>query len=235
MGRGEQKIVKYLREALSTELALITTLNSHVQVAEGQYRRLLKRHIRETQSHADQVQQRLAELGAPQKSPVQTLMGLVQSALGQGLVLVKGPVDMVRGQSAQEKMLHNARDEAMTEIMEIATYDALEHLALSLGDAATAELAARIRRDEEAMLAALREQIPTLTAALLQTEVPAEERTVVLLDEPWAGYDQQTVEVIIARLSDASEELRRRVREYGVNHKNRKSVIDATKRTSAPA
>lgn len=235
MGLGEQKIIKYMREALSNELALITTLNAHIQVAEGEYRRLLKRHLRETQSHADQVQQRLGELGGPQRSPVQAVMGLVQSVVGQGIVLMKTPVDMVRGQSAQEKMLHNARDEAMTEIMEIATYDAIEHLALSLGDATTAELAARIRRDEEAMLASLREQIPTLTAAVLQAEVPAEERTVVMLDEPWEGYDQQTVEVIIARLSDSSPELRRRVREYEINHKNRKSVIDAAQRTGAPA
>ena len=91
------------------------------------------------------------------------------TVVGQALVLTKGPFDLLRGgPSGEEKLLKNARDEVVTEALEIATYDALEALALAVGDDATARLAARHRGQEERMLEQLRGHIPHLANAVAQ-------------------------------------------------------------------
>ncbi len=54
-------------------------------------------------------------------------------------------------------------------------------------------------------------------------------------NEPWPGYDDQTVDEITSVLSDASREVIETVREYERGHKDRRSVIDATERQLADA
>ena len=73
-------------------------------------------------------------------------------------------------------MLKNAKTEYWNEHEEIATYTAIETLAESVGDADTAKLARAIRRDEERMAKYLAAQIPVLTKAVVNEEVPASER-----------------------------------------------------------
>ena len=63
----------------------------------------------------------------------------LQSLVGQALALGKGPFDLLRGASAEEKLLKNAKDESATEALEIATYRALEHFARRTGDTKTAQ------------------------------------------------------------------------------------------------
>lgn len=237
MNEGRQQLIKFLHQANAQELALVSTLSAHIGMAEpGSYRRLLQQHLRETRTHAELVQRRLNDLGATQRRGLlQSAAGVVKTIVGQGIVAAKGPMDMLRGMSVQEKMLWNARDEAMTEAMEITTYEAIEHLAVSIGDLETAELAARIRAEEEAMLASLREEVPNLTAGVVNTKIPLGERTVATLDEPWPGYDDQTVDEIQKRLSGAPETVRARVREYEREHKNRKTVIEASEKEAATA
>jgi hypothetical protein len=93
--------------------------------------------------------------------------GVVTTAVGQALVLTKGPLDLLRGgPRGEEKLLKNARDEVVTEALEIAIYDAIEALAKAVGDEPTARLAARHRADEEQMLAELRGHIPRLAEAV---------------------------------------------------------------------
>ncbi len=225
--QGKQQVIKLLVEAHSNELALISTLNAHLSITEGgTYRTLIRNHIRETERHADLIQKRLTQLGFSQSLPA-AAYGLVQNAVKQGLVLAKGPVDMIRGRgNVNEKMLRNARDEAQTEILEIATYDTIETVARSVGDHETAELAAQIRVDEEAMLESLRKEIPVLADGFVRSTVTE----TIVLDEPWEGYDDMTVEEIRARLDDATEGLLLAVRNYESKNKNRKTIIDLTER-----
>ncbi len=122
----------------------------------GDYRADLQRHLRETKSHATSLQRRLEELGES-RSIVAAGLGVLQSLVGQTLALGKGPFDLLRGASGEEKLLKNAKDESAAEALEIATYRALEHFASRIGDEETARLAASIRKDEERMLAALQE------------------------------------------------------------------------------
>lgn len=231
---GKAKVVQLLVEAHSNELALINVLSTHSKIAKsGPYRSLLESHLRETRRHADRIEQRLTRLGHRQ-SIVGMGYGLVQNTVKQGLVMAKAPVDMIRGRTnVHEKMLRNAIDEAMTEGMEIAWYDAIEALARSVGDNETADLVAEIRVDEEQMLDSLRKEIPSLAALVAQTEVPASERANI--GEPWAGYDDMTVAEIRKELDDASPSLLLAVRDYERRNKNRTTVIDATEKETSNA
>lgn len=171
MPTTEDKLVQYLTEARAMELALVRTLQAHIAVTpSGAYRRLLERHLRETRGHAERVSRRLADLGS---SP--TVVGAVydvgQRLAGQLLAFGKTPLDLLRGASPEEKLLKNAKDEAASEALEIATYDAIEAVARAAGDTLTARLAADHRADEERMLADLRAQLPALTGAVVDAEV----------------------------------------------------------------
>jgi ferritin-like metal-binding protein YciE len=170
-----QKTIQYLNEAHATEQALIRTLQAHIAMTpRGAYRTDLERHLRETRSHATDLQDRLEELGES-RSMVVSGVGVLQSLIGQALALGKGPFDLLRGASGEEKLLKNAKDESATEALEIATYRALEHFARRTGDQETARLAASIREDEERMLAVLQERVPTLVDDVIRSELKGED------------------------------------------------------------
>jgi Domain of unknown function (DUF892) len=94
----------------------------------------------------------------------------------RGVAALQGPVHMLRGTGEQEKLLKNAKTEYQDEAEEIATYMSIEQLATLVGDRETAQLAKRIRRDEERMRDFLGRLIPQLTKAVATEEIPAAER-----------------------------------------------------------
>ncbi|MGI8675048.1 MAG: DUF892 family protein [Thermoleophilaceae bacterium] len=168
---AQHKILQYLNEAHATEHALARTLQAHIAVTpRGAYRSLLERHLAETKSQAERIERRMDELGVS-RSLVQLGLGVVGSVVGQAIALSRGPFELVRGFSGEEKLLKNAKDECATEALEIATYDALERLARDVGDEETGDLAAAIRDEEERMLANLREEIPRLVDAVVRSEL----------------------------------------------------------------
>ena len=165
------KLVQYLNEAHATEVALVRVLQEQIAMApRGAYRNALEKHLRETRSHADRVAARRDDL-RDGGSPLGAIVGLAQDAVGQALALAKAPLDMVRGSGREEKVLKNAKDVCATEALEIATYIALEELARAIGDEETAQLAASIRADEEAMLERIQRELPTLTKAVVAADI----------------------------------------------------------------
>jgi ferritin-like metal-binding protein YciE len=163
----EQKIVQYLNEAHASEQALTRVLQSQIAMTpRGSYRSALETHLAETHDHARRVERRLRELGQG-GNPLQAVVGLAESVVGQALALGKTPLDLLRGTNGQEKVLKNAKDAAATEALEIATYTSIERLARATGDEKTAALAASIREDEEKMLARVLREIPKLTEAVI--------------------------------------------------------------------
>jgi ferritin-like metal-binding protein YciE len=52
-------------------------------------------------------------------------------------------------------------------------------------------------------------------------------------NEPWPGYDEQTVDEIVSALRDSDDDKSRQVRDYERAHKNRTSVLKATERSLA--
>jgi ferritin-like metal-binding protein YciE len=159
---SEQKTVQYLAEAHALEAALLQTLTAHIAITpRSEYRDLLERHAEETRAQLERIGGRLAELGEG-RNPLQLAYGLAQTAVGQLIAAGKFPLDLLRGTGGEEKLLKNAKDEAASEALEIATYDALEALAEAAGDEETATLAREHRAQEEAFLADLRQVIGQL-------------------------------------------------------------------------
>ena len=171
MSQSDQKVVQYLGEAHASELALVSVLTSQVAMApRGSYRDALEKHLDETRTHAHRIEERLGELGEA-RNPFQAFLGLTETVIGQMLALSKTPFDLLRGSGGEEKVLKNAKDACATEQLEIATYTALERLAIKIGDERTAKLAASIRGDEERMLKRVMFEIPKLTDAVVRAEI----------------------------------------------------------------
>jgi ferritin-like metal-binding protein YciE len=171
MSQAEQKVVQYLNEAHGAEQALVRVLQSQIAMTpRGRHRNGLESHLEQTKVHAKRLRARLDELGDG-AGPLQLGVGLVQSALEQALALSKAPLDLVRGTGGEEKVLKNAKDACATEALEIATYTAIEQLARSVDDPATAELAASIRAEEQKMLDRVMGEIPKLAEAVVDAEI----------------------------------------------------------------
>lgn len=180
------KLVQYLNEAYAKEKELELSLQAHIAMttlAERKaYKKRLQDHLRETKSHAKQLERRIKRLGggpgalsAPREAAA-TGAGKAAAMVKGQVAAAKGPLHALRGTGDQEKLLKNAKTEYFNEHEEIATYSAIETLAEAVGDDETAKLARAIRRDEERMARYLERLIPTLTKAVVRAEVPAAER-----------------------------------------------------------
>jgi ferritin-like metal-binding protein YciE len=175
MTKSETKIVQYLNEAHAMETGLTRVLQEQIALTpRGRYRSALEKHLRETRDHATRIAARRSELAGGSGNPLGALVGVAHDAVGQALALAKAPLDLVRGSGGEEKVLKNAKDACATEALEIATYVALEHLARSVDDTRTAELAASIRGDEEAMLERIEDELPALARAVARAEIGGE-------------------------------------------------------------
>ncbi len=165
----DTKLIQYLTEAYGKEKELETALAGHIGMTDrAPYKKRLQQHLKETKNHSKLVERRIKKLGGDPATLVQ---------LGsRAIAMVKGPVHALRGTSIEEKLLKNAKTEYSEEAEEIATYRAIEALAESVGDKETAKLARQIRREEERMASFLERQIPVLTRAVAQAEIPAAER-----------------------------------------------------------
>ena len=167
MSKSEQKVVQYLGEAHASEVGLVSVLQSQIAITpRGYYREGLEKHLGETREHARRIQERLGEF-EQSRNPVQAVVGLAETLIGQTVALSKTPFDLVRGSGGEEKVLKNAKDACASEALEIATYTALERLAVKVGDEPTAKLARSIRADEERMLERIMREIPRLTDAVV--------------------------------------------------------------------
>jgi ferritin-like metal-binding protein YciE len=166
LNERDAKLVQYLSEAYGKERELEAALGAHIAMTgKGPYKKRLQQHLKETKSHAKQVERRIKQLGGG----AQTLQGTV----GKLTAVAKGPLHMVRGSGEQEKMLKNAKTEYFNEHEEIATYLAIETFAERVKDSETAKLARAIRREEERMAGFLQNQIKALSGAVVRDEIPA--------------------------------------------------------------
>jgi ferritin-like metal-binding protein YciE len=165
LNERDGKLVQYLSEAYGKERELETALQAHIAMTEkGPYKKRLQQHLKETKSHAKQVERRIKKLGGGSQT--------LQTAAGKLTAAAKGPLHAVRGSGEQEKMLKNAKTEYFNEHEEIATYLAIETLAEKVKDSETAKLARAIRREEERMADFLQRQIKALSGAVVREEIP---------------------------------------------------------------
>jgi ferritin-like metal-binding protein YciE len=180
----DAKLVQYLNEAYGKERQLETALQAHIAMTtRAAYKKRLQEHLRETKRHAKEVERRIKKLGGtaegvtvPGPEPVAGAAQRVQSVANKAAALAQGPLHMVRGTGEAEKLLKNAKTEYADEAEEIATYTAIETLAVEVGDRETQQLARAIRREEERMRKFLERLIPQLTKAVAKDEIPPAER-----------------------------------------------------------
>ena len=178
------KLIQYLNEAYGKEKQLETALEAHIAMTtRAPYRRRLEQHLRETKAHARDVERRIKQLGGkatdvnvPGPDAVTEGITRAVAVARRSVAALQGPVHVLRGTGEQERLLKNAKTELQDEAEEIATYTAIEHLAKIVSDRETAQLATRIRREEERMRDFLTRQIPQLTKAVATEEIPAAER-----------------------------------------------------------
>lgn len=178
------KLVQYLNEAYGKEKELETALQGHIgMTTRAPYKKRLRQHLTETKRHARALEKRVKQLGGtPQTVPIEGLDPLAKGAgvaveLGtRAAAAAKGSLHALRGTGEHEKMLKNAKSEYAGEHEEIATYTAIQTLAEALGDTDTAKLARAILREEQSMARFLERQIPALTKAVVQAEIPPAQR-----------------------------------------------------------
>jgi ferritin-like metal-binding protein YciE len=169
LNERDAKLVQYLSEAYGKEQELVLALEADIALtSRDPYRKRLKAHLKETKAHAKLLSRRIKQLGGGTQ--------VAQNVVGKAKAVAKGPLHVVRGSGAQEKMLKNAKSQYWNEHEEIATYLAIEALATKVGDAETAKLARTIRREEERMAKYLEGQIKSLTVAVVGEDIPASQR-----------------------------------------------------------
>jgi ferritin-like metal-binding protein YciE len=169
LNERDAKLVQYLNEAYGKEKELETSLEAHIAMTtKAPYKKRLKQHLKETKSHARQLERRIKKLGGGGHA--------VQTVVAKATAAAKGPLHAMRGSGEQEKMLKNAKTEYFNEHEEISTYLAIEIFATKVSDKETAKLAREIRREEERMARFLEGQIKSLSGAVATAEVPAAQR-----------------------------------------------------------
>jgi ferritin-like metal-binding protein YciE len=177
LNERDAKLVQYLNEAYGKEKELETSLEAHIAMTtKAPYKKRLKQHLKETKSHAKQLERRIKKLGGGGHA--------IQTVVAKATAAAKGPLHAVRGSGEQEKMLKNAKTEYFNEHEEISTYLAIEVFAEKVSDKETAQLARGIRREEERMAKFLEGQIKSLSGAVAAAEVPAAQRRAAKASAP---------------------------------------------------
>jgi len=182
----ELKLIQYLNEAYGKEKQLETVLQAQIKLASAEktLKKRLQDHHKETKAQSRNIERRIKALGGkadagpdlPGPDAVSGAVGGVTNVANKALAAAKGPVQALRGTSAQDNLLRNARDAYWNEAEEIAHYNVIEAAANELGDSETAKLAKEHRRQEERMQSFLEKQIGRLVKAVVREEIPAKER-----------------------------------------------------------
>lgn len=115
----------------------------------------IRRHIDETQTHLNRIEQCLTQLG--------TTPSAVKTAMGS----VFGTVQSVMTGMFSDEMIKNALGDYGAEQFEVAAYTALVAAADELGEDEIARLCEQNLRDDQLMAAWLEQQIPTVVAQMI--------------------------------------------------------------------
>src|SRR5882672_109359 len=107
MSSATDTIIDYLRDAETQEHASISLLEGHLRGAPpGAYRSATRRHLEETRRHADQVGERLVDLGATQ-SALGTLLTVGEALAGRVVGLALSPLHLFVSRTRADAMLRN--------------------------------------------------------------------------------------------------------------------------------
>jgi ferritin-like metal-binding protein YciE len=181
LNERDRKLVQWLSEAHAKEAELEADLTAHIALTEKQsYKKRLRQHLTETREHKRSVASRIKKLGGEISTGpnIPGVPGVVGEAAGKAVAAVKGQVGTARAAvtNQAETHLRNAQEELREEHVEIALYSRIETFATEVGDRETAQLAKRIRRDEERMAKFLDAELKRLVKEVVRSEVPRNQR-----------------------------------------------------------
>jgi ferritin-like metal-binding protein YciE len=177
----DAKLIQWLGEAHAKEAELEADLTAHIALTDKQsYKKRLRQHLTETREHKRSVASRIKKLGGQPQSGLNIpgVPSAVGEVAGKAVAAVKGQVGTARAAvtSQPETHLRNAQEELREEHVEIAIYTRIEVLASEVGDRETAQLAKRIRREEERMAKFLDAELTRLVKEVVRAEIPRDQR-----------------------------------------------------------
>jgi ferritin-like metal-binding protein YciE len=177
LNESASKVVQWLNEAHAKEAELEADLMAHIALTEkASYKKRLQDHLKQTKEHKRAVARRIKQIGGePTTSP---LPGVVGEAAGKTVAAVKGHIGVARAMISEQAETHlrQAQEELREEHVEIALYSRVETLAEQVGDRDTAQLAKRIRHEEERMAKFLTAELPRLVKDVVRAEIPRDQR-----------------------------------------------------------
>jgi ferritin-like metal-binding protein YciE len=136
----DEQLTKYLTDAHALEVQALAQMRAAPGLAgDPALERAFREHCTETERHEALIRERLEARDA-KPSRLEDLLGAVS---GKGFVLFARSQPDTPGKLAAHAFSY--------EHLELATYDLLERVAERAGDAETAEVARRIRAEEDAM------------------------------------------------------------------------------------
>jgi ferritin-like metal-binding protein YciE len=180
LNQRDAKLVQWLNEAHAKEAELEADLAVHIALTQkATYKKRLQQHLKQTREHKRATARRIKALGG--RATILDVPGVptaVGEAAGKTVAAVKGQVGAARAMvtTQPETHLRNAQEELREEQVEIALYTRLETLATEVGDKETAQLAKRIRREEERMAKFLTAELTRLVKEVVRNEIPRDQR-----------------------------------------------------------
>src|SRR3954447_26395712 len=158
-----EQLVKYLTDIHAMEVQALAQMRAAPKLAgDPELASAFEAHLEETAVHEQLVRERLEAHGA-KPSRLEDLLGALS---GKGFVLFARSQPDTPGKLATHAFSY--------EHMELAAYDLLARMAEHAGDGATAEVATRIRADEDAMAARLGASWDRTVEASLKGKDPSE-------------------------------------------------------------
>jgi ferritin-like metal-binding protein YciE len=159
-GDQRHKLVAYIQDAYALENQIVQVLEQHAKQAADfpQIQAQIQRHLEETKQHRARMEARLQAYGE-QPSAIKDM----------GSTLMGGMAGAMAG-LRPDTLARNARDEYVTEHLEIAAYVLLITSARAFGDEETVQAAEMNLRDEIAMQQWLAQNLPLVCLLTLQQE-----------------------------------------------------------------
>ncbi len=180
LNERDTKLVQWLGEAYAKESELEADLTAHIAMTQkAAYEKRLRQHLKETREHKRSVGARIKKLGGDlDPSNIPGVPSVVGEVAGKAVAAVKGQVGAARAAISKQAETHlrNAQEELREEHVEIALYTRIEAFANEVGDRDTAQLAKRIRREEERMAKYLDAELTRLVKDVVRAEVPRDQR-----------------------------------------------------------
>jgi ferritin-like metal-binding protein YciE len=181
LNERDTKPVQWLNEAYAKEAELEASLKAHIALTlKASYKKRLQQHLKETREHKRSLGKRVKSLGGvPAAGPgIPGVPAAIGEAAGKTVAAVKGQVGLARALVTEQADTHlrNAQEELREEQVEIAIYTRIETFAVEVGDRDTAQLAKRVRGEEERMAKYLSAELPRLVRDVVKAEVPREQR-----------------------------------------------------------